>query len=45
MPKKINYQLSKSELEAVEAVQKGGADAPARQRAMGIRLLHLAKSR
>lgn len=43
MPKKINYQLSKTELEAIERAQKTGEGAKVRQRATGIRLLHLGK--
>lgn len=43
MPKKINYQLSKSELESIERAQKNGSGPQVRQRATGIRLLHLGK--
>lgn len=43
MPKKITYKLSESELEAVESAQKNGAGAQVRQRATGLRLLHLGK--
>ncbi len=43
MPKQINYQLSKSELEQVEKAQKTGSSPQVRQRATGIRLLHKGK--
>ncbi len=44
MPKKINYQLTENELKAVENAQKHGVSSPLRQRATGIRLLHLGKA-
>lgn len=43
MPKQINYQLSKNELEQVEKAQKTGSSPQVRQRATGIRLLHMGK--
>ncbi len=44
MPKKLNYQLNENELKAVENAQKNGTSSPLRQRATGIRLLHLGKA-
>lgn len=44
MPKKLNYQLSESELKAVEIAQRKGTSSALRQRATGIRLLHLGKT-
>lgn len=43
MPKQINYQLSKNEREQVEKAQKTGPSPQVRQRATGIRLLHMGK--
>jgi putative transposase len=40
MPKKINYQLSKEELEQIEKAQRTSPDPRVRQRATGLRLLH-----
>ncbi len=43
MPKQINYQLSETELEEIEAAQRTSPDPRVRQRATGLRLLHLGK--
>jgi transposase len=43
MPKRINYQLSADELKQIEAAQRTAADPRVRQRATGVRLLHLGK--
>lgn len=44
MPKKINYQLSKSEQTALERIEKTSTNPRMRQRAMGLRLLNSGKS-
>jgi transposase len=44
MPKKINYQLSKSEQAELARIEKTSKDPRMRQRAMGLRLLHTGKS-
>ena len=41
MPKKINYQLNKDDLAAIEEAMKKGETSRIRERATGIRLLHL----
>lgn len=43
MPKRINYQLSQDELEQIEEAQRTAPDPRVRQRATGLRLLHLGK--
>ena len=43
MPKKKNYQLSESDLSQIEQAIKTAPDARVRQRATGLRLLHLGK--
>jgi transposase len=43
MPKRIKYELKKQELNALEAVQRRDENPRVRQRATGIRLLHLGK--
>lgn len=43
MPKRLNYQLNESELQQIEQAIKTAAEAQVRQRALGIRLLHLGK--
>jgi len=43
MPKQINYQLSEEELKQIETAQRLSPDARVRQRATGLRLLHLGK--
>jgi transposase len=43
MPKRINYQLSEAELKQVEEAQRTAPDPRVRQRATGLRLLHLGK--
>lgn len=43
MPKKLNYQLSESELEEIEEAQRTAPDPRVRQRATGLRLLHMSK--
>lgn len=41
MPKRINYQLSADELKQIEEAQRTSPDPRVRQRATGVRLLHL----
>lgn len=43
MPKQINYRLSETELEQIEEAQRTAPDPRVRQRATGLRLLHLGK--
>jgi putative transposase len=43
MPKQLKYQVNENELKQLEAMQSRGPDARARQRATGLRLLHLGK--
>lgn len=43
MPKQLKYQVNANELKQLEAAQSRGPDARARQRATGLRLLHLGK--
>ena len=43
MPKQINYQLSEDELKQIETAQRLSPDPRVRQRATGVRLLHLGK--
>ncbi len=43
MPKQLNYQLNESELKQVEQAIKSAPEPRVRQRATGIRLLHLGK--
>lgn len=43
MPKQLTYQLSETELKAIEQAIKIAPEARVRQRATGIRLLHLGK--
>jgi transposase len=43
MPKRIQYQLNDNELKALEDVQRRDGNPRVRQRATGIRLLHLGK--
>lgn len=43
MPKQINYQLNANELEAIKEAQRTSPDPRVRQRATGLRLLHLGK--
>lgn len=43
MPKRIQYQINENELKALEEVQRRDGNPRVRQRAMGIRLLHLGK--
>ena len=43
MPKQLKYQVNADELKQLEAAQSHGPDARARQRATGLRLLHLGK--
>lgn len=43
MPKRINYQVNDHELSQLEEVQRRDANPRVRQRATGIRLLHLGK--
>ncbi len=43
MPKQLKYQVNANELKQLEAAQSRGADARVRQRATGLRLLHLGK--
>ena len=43
MAKAINYQLSKDELKQIETAQRTSPDPRVRQRATGVRLLHLGK--
>ena len=43
MPKQLNYQLNETELKQIEQAIKTAPDPRVRQRATGIRLLHLGK--
>lgn len=43
MPKQLKYQVNANELKQLEEAQSRGPDARARQRATGLRLLHLGK--
>ncbi len=43
MPKQLNYQLNETELKQIEQAIKSAAEPRVRQRATGIRLLHLGK--
>ena len=43
MPKQINYHLSEDELKQIENAQRTSPDPRVRQRATGLRLLHLGK--
>lgn len=43
MPKRINYQLSETELGQIETAQRTSPDPRVRQRATGLRLLHVGK--
>ena len=43
MPKQINYQLSEAEIKQIERAQRTSPDPRVRQRAAGLRLLHMGK--
>lgn len=43
MPKKLNYQLNETDLQVIEQAIKTAPEVRVRQRATGIRLLHLGK--